>query len=165
MIWNLKSYGLAAAVTLSLCAASAWYGYRHGEQFGIRQVEIQWQEAMRLQANAEAEEVMKARQREQALTTLLVKQKMESHREAIRLANDYAAVVVSLQNRPDRPGGGGVPEGADSGAGAASGCTGAELYKSDAAVLVGIARDADELRLALKACITHTTQIERELNR
>jgi hypothetical protein len=32
------------------------------------------------------------------------------------------------------------------------GCTGKELYREDGAVLIGIAREADELRISLKQC-------------
>jgi hypothetical protein len=32
------------------------------------------------------------------------------------------------------------------------GCTGKELYREDGAILIGIAREADELRASLKQC-------------
>jgi hypothetical protein len=108
---------------------------------------------------------MKARQTEQALRAAADRIRKEKQREAIKLAADYAAVIDSLHDREDRPSGDGLPEGSGAGTGPAGGCTGAQLYKPDAAVLVGIARDADQLRLALKACVAHAAEVERELNR
>lgn len=56
-----------------------------------------------------------------------------------------------LRNRPQRPGGASLP--ASTGDGKASpGCTGAQLFRSDSEVLARIGRDADELRINLKAC-------------
>jgi hypothetical protein len=162
-MWNLKLIALIA--TSTLLAGSVVYAYSKGRQSGMQEVQISWDSEKAQALAAQAEEQMKARQTEQALKTLIDKQRKDHQREAIRLANDYAAVVVSLQDRPDRPGVGGVPTGASAGVEPARGCTGAELFREDAEVALGIARDADQLRLALKACIAHTTEIERELNK
>ena len=166
MIWNLKTLAVSGIAITTLVAGTAWYSYNRGELSGIRQVEIQWQEAMRLQANAEAEEVMKARQQEQALATLLVKQRMEHQREVKRLVNDYAAVVVSLHDRPEAgsAGGSGVPEGANAGTESAGWCTGARLYRDHATAFAGESALAAQLQSALRTCIAHSTAIERELN-
>ena len=92
---------------------------------------------------------MKAAQREAALKALIDKQRKDHQREATRLANDYAAVVVSLQDRAEtRAVAGGVPEGAVAGVG----CTGQGLARPDAEFLAGYARDAGRLQLALQAC-------------
>jgi hypothetical protein len=165
MIWNLKLLAVTATATVISLAGTALYSYKKGEAMGRRQVEIEWQEAMRLQANAEAEEVMKAQQRAEALQALLAKQRKEHQRESVRLVNDYAAVVVSLQDRADRPSDGGVPEDSAVGVGHPGRCTGAELYLSDSRFLAGEAVRADQLRLALKACLAHSAEVERQLNK
>jgi hypothetical protein len=167
MIWNLKLLAAAATGIAILLAGTAWYSYSKGLQLGIRQVEIQWQEAMRLQANAEAEEVMKARQQEQALAALLVKQRMEHQREVKRLVSDYAAVVVSLHDRPEAGSAGdsGVPQDTNAGTEPAGWCTGARLYRDHATAFAGESALAAQLQSALRACIAHATAIERELNK
>jgi acetyl-CoA carboxylase alpha subunit len=113
---------------------------------------------------AQAEETMKAVQKERALQALIEKQRKEHKYESDRLSILYQSALSRLSDRPDRPDSGGVPKGSDTGTEPATGCTGAELYRQDAEVALGIARDADQLRLALKACVAHTTEIERQLN-
>ena len=166
MLWNLKTLAVSATLTTTLVAGIAWFSYSKGEQSGMRQVEIQWQEAMRLQANAEAEEIMKARQKEEALAALLVKQRMEHNREVNRLVRQHAALVDSLQDRPDRPaeGDGGVPQDSNIGAVPADGCTGAQLFRPDAEFLAGESALAAQLQSALRTCIAHASKVERQLN-
>jgi hypothetical protein len=122
---------------------------------------IEWQEAMRLQATAESEEVMKAQQRERALATLLVKQRMEHQREATRLANDYAAVIDSLHDRAEARSDGpsGLPDAPDSGVG----CTGAGLSRPDASFLAGFAADAARTQAALQACQRAYDEVRQSL--
>jgi hypothetical protein len=155
-MWNLKLIALIA--TPILLVGSAWFGHSRGTQYGMSVVQSQWDaERMATQA-AQAEELMKARQTEQALQALVNRTRQEKTREATRLANDYAAVINSLHDRAARPDPGGVPEAAGTGD-APSGCTGAQLYREDAAVLAGLARDADQLRLALKQCQAVYTEV------
>jgi hypothetical protein len=164
-MWNLKLIAAALIAIPTLLAGSAWYGYSKGRQSGILEVQTLWDSEKLVIQAAQAEEMMKARQREEALRQLTTKIRQEKQREAIKLAADYAAVIDSLQNRADRPSGGSLSEGADTGTGLATGCTGAQLYKPDAGFLAGEANTADKLRLALKACIAHTTEVERTVNK
>jgi hypothetical protein len=165
MTWLLNPRLLAITAILISLAGSAWLAYSKGRQSGMSQIQTLWDAERAVQLAAQAEEQMKARQTEQALQAAVNRIRKEKTREAIKLAADYAVVIDSLHDREDRPSGDGLPEGSGAGAGPAGGCTGAQLYKPDAAVLVGIARDADQLRLALKACVTHAAEVERELNR
>jgi hypothetical protein len=164
MIWNLKLLAVSAIATTTLLAGTAWYSYNRGSQYGMSVIQTQWDAEKLLVAQAQAEEQMKALQKERALQALIAKQRKEHKYEADRLSILYESALSRLSDRPDRPDSGGVPEGSDTGTGPATGCTGAELYRPDAEVLVGIARDADQLRIALKACVAHTTEIERQLN-
>jgi hypothetical protein len=164
-MWNLKLLGVATTITLTLLAGSAWLAYSKGKAYGMQQVQTLWNSERAIQLAAQAEAEMKARQTEQALQQTINRIKQEKTREATRLANDYAAVLHSLHDREDRPRDGGLPEGASAGAESARGCTGAELYRDDAAFLAGQANAADQLRLALKACVAHAAAVERELNK
>ena len=78
------------------------------------------------------------------------------------IAHERDAALAELRNRPRRP----TPGTAQSTANgeAASGCTGAELYRDDAELALREAARADTIRVALKACyaqydmITETPQ-------
>lgn len=149
-MWSLLLNRRAlAAIALAVCA---WYAYSSGRQSGMSAIQAKW-DAEKLQtALATAKVLEQALKREQALQaqTDTIRR---THREQInRLAADHAAALDSLRNRPQRPADGGVPEGASPGAGLAPGCTGAQLYREDAAVALGLARDADRLRIALGQC-------------
>jgi hypothetical protein len=164
VIWNLKLIGAALIVTPILLAGSAWLGYSKGKQSGMQEVQTLWDSEKAIQLAAQAEAEMKARQTERAVQVAVNRVKQEKQREAIKLANDYAAVVNSLHNREDRPGGDGVPEGAGVGTGNPGRCTGAELYLSDSRFLAGEAVRADQLRLALRACKTAYDEVREQIN-
>ena len=164
MLWNLKTLAVSAITITTLVAGTAWYSFSRGEQYGMSKIQALWDGQKLATQMEQAEQQMKARQQEQALQAAVNRIKQEKHREAVRLVNDYAAVVVSLQDRADRPSDGGVPEDSAVGTGHPGRCTGAELYLSDSRFLAREAVRADQLRLALKACLAHTTEIERQLN-
>jgi hypothetical protein len=166
MIWNTKLILVAATVISTLSAGAAWYAHSKGRQSGMQQVQTLWDSEKLATSQAQAEELMKARQREQALAKLMDRQRKEHQNEVNRVVREYAALSDSLRDRPERPAdsAGGVPEGAGAGTEPAAGCTGAELYRADSEVLVGIARDADQLRLALKACVGAYDAARREVN-
>ena len=78
--------------------------------------------------------------------------KREYKRETDRIAADRDRLLASLRERPERPAGGAdMPDGAAAGSEPAA-CTGAELYRDDAAFLVRLAAEADELRAAVGHC-------------
>jgi hypothetical protein len=127
----------------------------------MSEIQSQWDAERAATLAAQAEELMKARQQEQALQAAVNRIRQEKQREAVRLVNDYAAVVVSLQDRPEaRAGAGGVPEGAAAGVG----CTGAGLAKRDSEFLAGYGRDAARLQLALNACQAAYDQVRESIN-
>jgi hypothetical protein len=127
----------------------------------MSQIQSQWDAERAAILAAQAEQQMKARQTEQALQAAVNRIKQEKHREAVKLANDYAAVVVSLQDRPEaRAGVGGVPNSTDAGVG----CTGKALAGPDARFLAGYAADATRLQLALNACQAAYDQVRDAVN-
>ena len=164
-MWNLKLMAaIGIATTISL-AGTAWYAYSKGRQSGMREVQTLWIAERDAIQEAQAKEMEQARKREEALQAQ-VDQIRRSHRNEIsRINRDHAALVDSLRDRPEaRAGDGGVPP--DTGAGTEHpiGCTGLQLSRPDATFLVRIARDADQLRIALRACLADRAEIERELN-
>jgi DNA-binding XRE family transcriptional regulator len=158
-MWNLKLIALIA--TPILLVGSAWFGHSRGTQYGMSVVQSQWDAERAMTLATQTEELMKARQTEQALQKTINRIRQEKTREAIKLANDYAAVVDSLHDRPEtRAGAGGVPEGA----GAGTGCTGAGLARVDATFLAGYSADAARLQLALDACKVAYDEVRRAVN-
>lgn len=143
---------IVITVITTLLAGCVVYAYNKGRQSGMRAVQTLWDSEKLATAQAQAEELMKARQRESALRALADKLRKERTDEAKRLAAAYAADLERLRDRPARDGAADLPDSAPNGSGPAAGCTGAQLFREDAGVLVGIARDADQLRLALKQC-------------
>lgn len=126
-------------------------GYWRGDQAGQAVVQQQWdQEKARLLAE-HAKEVEKAREKEQNWQRASDKIRQEKDREIKNLNARATALSNSLRDRPDRtsadagtmPGTPGVGQ---------SGCTGKNLFREDGEFLVRLAREADELRSALKQC-------------
>lgn len=80
----------------------------------------------------------------------------ELTREKTRIARQRDAALAELRTRPERPAvgsGGGADVPGDSAGGAASaGCTGAKLYRPDAAFLVREAARAELIRSSLLKC-------------
>ena len=68
--------------------------------------------------------------------------------ETAKLATNVRNLSNSLRNRPSRPA---VPEVASAGD-AGRGCTGAELYREDAELVVAESERAEIIRIALKKC-------------
>lgn len=147
MMWRVY-LSVITAITI-LAAGSALYAYNKGRQSGMQQVQTSWDSEKLAMKKANTEELMKARQREQALQALNQRLRQERANEVRRLAAEYAADLERLRDRPEtRAGAGGVPEGAAAGVG----CTGAGLARGDAGFLAGYAHDAARLQLALDSC-------------
>lgn len=89
-----------------------------------------------------------ARAKEQAATATLATIEQKASDEKKRLSADLAAAHRELRNRPERPSGGDVSKGPA----VDVGCTGAQLYRQDAAALIREAGRADGVRLQLEAC-------------
>ena len=153
---------IAAAVVCAISVAG-WRLYEAGTKKGRDQVQQMWDREKAQTAEAHAEELMKARQRESALQSLADRLRKEKADEARRLAAEYQRDLDGLRDRPARDSVADVPGASAAGAGPTPGCTGAQLFREDSAVLVGIARDADELRLALKQCQAAYDEVRRSL--
>lgn len=90
-----------------------------------------------------------ARANEHDLSTKAIATEQGKQNEITTINARLSAALASLRSRPERPASAGK---LSSAAADCKGSTGAELYREDAAVALGIARDADIQRAALAAC-------------
>ena len=161
-MWNPKLIALNVLMVLALAAGSAWYGHSKGKQSGMLEVQTLWDSEKLAMQQTQTEELMKARQREQALQALIDRQRRAHREEVNRIAAEYAADVERLRDRPearaDSPSG--LPEGAAAGVG----CTGAGLAAGDADFLVRYSADAARTQAALNACVAAYDDIRRQVN-
>lgn len=135
---------IAAGVLAVTALGAGLFGYTQGaksvraELDAYRAATAMAQEQLRADALA----------RERTLQANANRLRKEMTNEKNRLAAVQRELVDGLSDRADRPGDGSV----STTAGAAVGCTGAELARPDAEFLVGYAADAARLQLDLKAC-------------
>lgn len=102
-----------------------------------------------------------ARAKEQAAAETLATIEQKARNDQKRLSADLAAALRELRDRPERPSGGDVSKSPAN----PVGCTGAQLYKPDAAFLVGESARADGLRIALARCQAAYDEAVRLSNR
>jgi hypothetical protein len=160
-MWHLKTWAVIGMLSLTSLAATAWFAYSKGKQSGIQQVQTLWTAERLAMTEAQAEEAMKARQREQALQALINQQRRAHREEVARIAAEFSADIERLRDRPEaRAGAGGLPEGAAAGVG----CTGEGLSAGDAAFLAGLSADAARTQAALNACVTAYDEVRRKIN-
>ena len=143
----MNPYIVAGGVLAVVCA----YGVGHwqGDEAGQAKVQAKWDQERAKLAEEYAANVTAMREKEQAMQGNADKLRQEKDREIREINAKSIALANSLRERPNRTEGSGVSQ--TPGAGQ-SGCTGKELYKQDGEFLIGIAREADELRVALKQC-------------
>ena len=140
-------FTVAIAIGVSLfLAGTHWKAYTKGKA----QVQLEWDadKAKVLEATLAAEKA--ARAKEQELRDAADKQRGIDRAKINSLNRAVADAVEQLRNRPERPAAN-LPTPAATGL-SGTGCTGAGLFRPDAAFLIGIAADADRLRIALNAC-------------
>lgn len=136
---------------LALIAAIAgvvWFAYAWAYDRGGAAVTVKWEAEKSATERAIADMKAKAEKERQAL-----QEKADADRKNYLAATHAAnvrtdALIASLQDRPNRDSGAGVP-------GAASTCTGqtgASLARPDAEFLTRYAADANRLQLALQQC-------------
>lgn len=135
-----------------MLAVSGAYGVGHwrGDSAGQAYVRQQWDQEKAKQMAEYAENMRLAREKEQALQQGADRLREEKDRELKKIADSNRILLSSLRDRPERPTQGSTVSSTAS-VGQSS-CTGKELYREDGAILIGIAREADELRIALKQC-------------
>lgn len=147
----MTSYAKAAAALLLLLAGFAGgFSVEHW-RLGVviaemRQTQAETESQMQA-VRADDERVARANERD--LSTKAIATEQGKQNEIATINARLSAALASLRSRPERPTSAGqLP----SAAADCKGATGAELYREDAAVALGIARDADIQRAALAAC-------------
>ena len=140
MTFLLNPRFIAALMVAFFLAGTHWKVYRMGE----KAVQTKW--------NEERAEIAKQSLKlsEQAARTAAdLQDKSDKLREAknaqiSRLNTQLADALDRVRNRPERPSEGGLPN--DASTGTTTGCTGAQLYRADAAAFV---READRAQRVL----------------
>ena len=131
--------------------AAAGGGYYKGNSAGKAEVQQAWDNEKTAQYAQYAKAMEESVEKQQQLQMGADKLRQEKDREIRDITARNTALANSLRDRQSRPT---TPAGAvsnSSGAGQ-SACTGKQLYREDGEFLVGVAREADELRAALKQC-------------
>lgn len=145
----LPTWPIAVGTLVLALAGGAWID--HTVMAGrIAKIEKAHADVERQRAEVYAADQVDAREKEQKWAVRIGQVEQEKINENARIAARYAAQLDGLRQRAERrpAPASGMPQATTSCAGA----TGAELSRPDAAVALGIARDADEQRAALAAC-------------
>ena len=163
-MWSFKVKAALGIAGITLLAATAWSVYNAGFRAGESKIQAKWDAEVAQMAQAQAAEVNAARIREQELQAQITAQQRTHRNEIARINARHASILDGLRDRPERPDSGGVPEGAGVGAELATGCTGAQLYRPDGEFLAREAARADQLRIALNACIRAYNEVMENIN-
>ena len=156
----MNPYFIAGSVLAVVFAYGA--GHWQGDEAGQAKVQAQWNKEKAKLAEEYAANVALMREKEQVMQGNADKLREDKNRELREANARNTALLNSLQHRPNRTEGSGVSTTASNGK---DGCTGKELYREDGAVLIGIAREADELRISLKQCYAQYETARKELNK
>lgn len=144
---------LALVVAMALaCAVVAAWAYRTGHTTGAAAVTADWMTERAETARATSKALERRIEAETKLQETIDADRKTYRARLAAVAADRDRLADSLRHRPERPAGGAdLPRAAAAAPGPAA-CTGAELYRDDAALLVRIAADADRLRAAVEQC-------------
>ena len=148
--WSMKP--MLALLLALIVSLGMWLVYREGVKVGREEITVEWQAERITQAKANADAQLKARQREQILRETIDQLKGEYGEKVQRISLERDAVVRELRRRAERSANYVPPSSAPAGAEPAPHCSGDQLYRDDAAVLVGLAAAADTVRASLMEC-------------
>lgn len=141
----LRAIALAALAALAGLVA----GYLLGEDAGMNRLRADWA-AQQLRQSADFAGQLKARADEIDALRRQQRERDATYEQSILTLQRRAdGLLDSLRQRAERAAA--VPAAGGASA-AAQGCTGAQLYRDDAAFLVRLAERADQLRAALERC-------------
>ena len=142
--WLILGFVLAVA-------AAGGAGLYKGHDLGMAEVQQAWDKERAAQQAEYAAAQAAAREKEQSMQTDADTLRKEKDREIRDLNARAVALSNSLRDRPSRPTteASALPSTTSTGP---IGCTPKQLYREDSEVVVGLAREADEIRAALKQC-------------
>lgn len=140
---------IGVVVAIGVAGAGGLY---KGHQLGKAEVQQAWDKEKAEQYAEYAKGQEEARRKEQELQANADKLRREKDAEIRNITARANALSNSLQQRQTRPT---ETSSLPSSSGTRpTSCSGKELYREDGEFLVRIAREADELRTALKQCYT-----------
>ena len=139
---------LAAAIAIGAAAAG---GYHTGKESGMAEVQQAWDKEKTAQYAQYAKALEESVEKQQQLQLTADKLRQEKDRETRDLVARNTALANSLRDRQSRPAADSSAVSSTASAGQ-SACTGKQLYREDGEFLVRLAREADELRAAIKQC-------------
>ena len=145
---------IAALLIAAILAIAGWAIRESALDAGRAEIQAKWDQQRITDAAATVQSHRQARAREQALQFAADKIRQEKTHEIRHLSAARDAALRELRNRDERPAvGSDAAAAADpAGAGPAASCTGAQLFRQDAAFLVWEAARADEVRAHLSEC-------------
>lgn len=147
----MNPYFLAGAVIAIAIAGGT--GYVKGSAAGKAEVQQAWDQEKAKLAEEYAKAQAAAREKEQQLQAQADQLREETNAKTQELAVRAASLADSVRKRPERPAPASTVSGTAGAVCPACVCSGAELHRPDAEFLVREAARADELRLALDACV------------
>ena len=131
--------------------AAAVGGYHTGKETGMAEVQQAWDKEKTAQYAQYAKAMEESVEIQQQLQMSADKLRQEKDREIRDITARNTALANSLRDRQSRSTAPASPVSGATSAGQ-SACTGKQLYREDSEFLIGVAREADELRVALKQC-------------
>lgn len=141
-------FELAVAAAI---AGACWYAYSWAYDKGAASVQAKWDEEKIAQAEATAKVATAALETTKDLQAKADKRQEQANAQIKTLNASLATAIAGLSNRPSRPSQGDLPRDPTTG-GSVPVCTPSKLYREDASVLIGLAGEADRLRIKLVQC-------------
>lgn len=143
---------ITALLIAAILAVAGWAIHASGLAAGRAEIQAKWDQQRIKDAAATMQAAIQSRAREQAAQFAADRIRQEKTREIADLNRRHAALADSLRHRPDRPTDYLPATAQATDTGPAAGCGADQLFRQDAAVALGIARDADLVRIALQQC-------------
>lgn len=147
----MNPYLVAGAVIAVAVAGAA--GYIQGADHGRAEVQAAWDKEKAKLAEEYAKAQAAAREKEQQLQAQADQLREETNAKTQELAVRAASLADSVRKRPERTAPASTVSSTAGAVCPACSCTGATLSREDAGFLVREAARADELRIALDACV------------
>jgi hypothetical protein len=131
--------------------AAAVGGYHTGKESGMAEVQQAWDKEKTAQYAQYAKAMEESVEKQQMLQMGADKLRQEKDREIRDIAARNTALANSLRDRQSRSATNSSTVSSTASVGP-SACTGKDLYREDGEFLVRLAREADDIRAALKQC-------------
>ena len=146
MIYLLNWRTWAAIGLLAILASTHWKAYHSG----AASVQAAWDARIVVEQSEYMKLQQETRDKESKLQADKESLRKAKNAQIAKLDADLADALGRLRDRPERPGESDLST--DPGTGSSTGCTGAQLYRQDAAAFIGEAARADRLLADLAQC-------------